>query len=76
MKKKIISELTFRELTENLAFIKIIYNGEVIYDDMTGEETLEHLNEVLDTYENKCIYEMNIKVVEFHHCILTIKGEG
>ena len=75
MKKKIISELTFRELKENLAFIKIIYNDEVIYDDMTGEETLKHLNEIQDKYNDKIVYEMNIKICQFHHCILDIKGE-
>ena len=70
-----ISSITFGELTENLTYIKIIYNGEVIYDNMTGEETLEHLTEVGEKYNDKIVYEMNIKICQFHHCILTIEGE-
>ena len=69
------SSLTFNDLIENLNFVKIIYNKEVIYDDLCGEETIEHLNEVINSYCDKIIYEMKIKVVDFHHCILTIKGE-
>lgn len=69
------SELTFGELTENLNFIKIIYNDEIIFDDLDGDETLEHLHEIENKYKDKIVYEMNIKVTQFHHCILKIKGE-
>ena len=78
------SELTFKELTENLAFVKITYNNKVIYDDYSylldddvenDGETLEHLNQVIEDYANKKIYKMLIEVVEFHHCLLTIEGE-
>ncbi len=79
------SSLTFRDLTENLAFVKVIYNDKVIYDDISylsddftyneDGETLEHLNQILNDYGDKIVYEMNIEVVEQHHCILTIEGE-
>lgn len=69
------SSLTFGELTENLAYIKIIYNGKVIYDDETGNETFEHLKQIEDGYKNKVIYKMNVIVTHYHHCILKIKGE-
>ena len=69
------SKLTFGELTENLAYIKIIWNKEIIYDDEIGDETPEHLHEIENKYKDKIVYEMNIKVTQFHHCILTIKGE-
>lgn len=69
------SSLTFAELTKDLAFIKIKYNGEVIYDDLVGQETIDHLKEIQTAYANKKIYTMKIKVVQGHHCILNIKGE-
>lgn len=69
------SSITFRELTEPLAYIKIIYNGKIIYDDEVGNETREHYEQMKEEYKNKIIYEMNIKITQFHHCILKIKGE-
>ena len=69
------SSLTFGELTENLAYVKIIYNGKVIYNDKTGDETLEHLKQIEAEYKNKIIYKMNVIVTQYHHCILKIKGE-
>lgn len=69
------SSITFGELTDHLAYIKIIYNGKIIYDDVTGDETPEHLHEIENKYKNKIIYEMNVKITQFHHCILNIKGE-
>ena len=74
MKRK-QSELTFGELTENLAWIKIIYNGEVIYDDYDGEETVESVRRIEEAYKNKIVYRMDVRIVDWHHCILTIRGE-
>ena len=74
-KKKHNSTVTFEELTRNLAFVKIIYNGKTIYDDVVGEETPEHLLQIQKEYANKVVYRMKIKIVHFHHCILNIKGE-
>lgn len=69
------SELTFGELTENLAWIKIIYNGEVIYDDYDGEETVESARRIEGAYKDKIVYRMDVRIVDWHHCILTIRGE-
>ena len=69
------STLTFGEITENLAYIKVIWNGQCIYDDECGNETFEHLKQIKKDYRDKVIDEMNIKMVQFHHCILNIKGE-
>lgn len=69
------SELTFGELTENLAWIKIIYNGEVIYDDYDGEETVESVRRIEEAYKDKIVYRMDVRIVDWHHCILTIRGE-
>ena len=70
------SALTFKDLTENLNYIKIIYNNEIIYDDTTEQgESLEHLHNIEAHYAKKKIYKMIIDVVHFHHCILTIIGE-
>ena len=74
MKRK-QSELTFGELTENLAWIKIIYNGEVIYDDYDGEETVESARKIEETYANKIVYRMDVRIIGWHHCVLTIRGE-
>lgn len=75
MKFKKVSELTFEELTENLAYVKIIYNGKLIYNDENGKETLAHLLKIKSEYKDKIVYKISIKVVDFHHCILKIKGE-
>jgi hypothetical protein len=70
------SMLTFGELTKNLLYVKIIYNGKLIYDDTTDEgETIKHLHEIERSYDKKKVYEMTIKVINFHHCELIIEGE-
>jgi len=90
-KLKCSSELTFNELTKELAFIQVYWNGNLIYDDpILSNETLEKeydkkyrdthlgvdgLNYIKNKYGNKKVYQMNITVTEFHHCILCIIGE-
>lgn len=74
MKRK-QSELTFKELTENLGYLKITYNGQTIYDDYDGEESCESLKRMQEEYNNKIVYSMKLQVVGWHHCILDIKGE-
>ena len=69
------STLTFGQITEHIAFVKVIYNGDVIYDDLYGAETPQSVRRLMANYSAKIIYEMNIEVVQSHHCILTIKGE-
>ena len=69
------SSLTFGKLTKNLAYVKIVWNGKVIFDDHYDTDSFYHLLDVQSDYNNKIVYEMNVKIVDFHHCILTIKGE-
>lgn len=73
--KKNKSELTFKEFAENLGYIKVIWNGEVVYDDEFGEGTLEELENFQLKYNNKIIYSGRFIVEDFHHIILDIKGE-
>ena len=69
------SELTFKGLTENLSYIKVYWNDKLVYDDEEGEITLEELENFKKLYNNKLVYEMDIKIVQWHHCILKVKGE-
>ena len=73
--KKNKSELTFKEFAENLGYIKVIWNGKVVYDDEFGDATLEELENFQLKYNNKIIYSGRFIVEDFHHIILDIKGE-
>lgn len=73
--KKNKSELTFKEFAENLGYIKVIWNGKVVYDDEFGDGTLEELENFKLKYNNKIIYSGIFIVEDFHHIILDIKGE-
>lgn len=76
------SGLTFVELTENLNYLKVIWNGKVIWSDLDNEiesdsdNCLQQLFKMQKEYANKKVYKMTVEVVEFHHCILTIEGEN
>ena len=41
--KKNKSELTFKDFAENLGYIKVIWNGKVVYDDEFSDNTFEEL---------------------------------
>jgi len=71
------SELTFKDLTENLAYTEVKWNGKTIWKDDPYDdgESLDALYDMQSKYNSKIVYEMNIKVVMYHHCILDIKGE-
>ena len=73
--KKNKSELTFKEFAENLGYIKVTWNGKVVYDDEFGDGTLEELENFQLKYNNKIIYSGRFIVEDFHHIILDIKGE-
>lgn len=73
--KKNKSEFTFKEFAENLGYIKVIWNGKVVYDDEFGDSTLEDLAKFQLKYNNKIVYSGKFKVADFHHTILNIKGE-
>lgn len=68
------SELTFNQLAKDLGFIKVVWNGKVIFDD-TADIPLVDLNTLYKEYGNRYVYDMKLKVVEGHHCELKIKGE-
>lgn len=68
------SELTFNKLTKDLGFVKVWWNGKLIFDD-TCDLPLVDLNTVYEEYGNRYVYSMKIKVVESHHCEVKIKGE-
>lgn len=72
--KRIYSNLTFKELTKDLAFIKVFWNNKLVYDD-TDWLPLISLDDLMDKYGDKVVYKIKLKVVEFHHCIIWIKGE-
>ena len=68
------STLKFRDFVlEYATYTKIIWNGQLIYDDdFATRETIEEIDRV---YGDKLVYEMFVKVVYWHHCELSIKGE-
>lgn len=88
--KQRYTELTFGEVTENLNYIKVVWNGTVIFDDSladvenTSHYSKSYLNKVTgiegityvtEHYYNKKIYSMYMRVVASHHCELYIEGE-
>ena len=93
--KKRSSQITFSEAAAQLNYIKIVWNGETIFDehlDMAfdshekmyawyGENYvdthwgLKGLKYVQSKYNDKHIYSMFVRIVEFHHCEIYIEGE-
>lgn len=70
-----VTELTFGELTENLGYVKVYWNDKLVYDDEEGDRTFEEFENFKKDYDNKFVYEMSIKIVQWHHCILKVRGE-
>lgn len=69
------SELTFNELTKDLLYVQVWWNGNKVYDDYEGETTLNELHQFEEKYGGKIVYSMYVEVVEFHHCIIEVEGE-
>lgn len=69
------SSITFGELAENLSFIKVIWNGQTVYDDDNDFYDIFKLNEFYKCVKNKIVYSMNIIITQWHHCILVVQGE-
>lgn len=69
------SELTFKEVAENLAYVQVWWNGKKVYDDYDDESDLETLKAFEAEYNNKIVHSMYIEIVEFHHCIIEVEGE-
>lgn len=70
-----MSSLTFEDVSYGLPYVQVYWNDELVYDDLEGDEEYETYKEFKEKFNNKIVYEMNMKVVQFHHCILYIKGE-
>ena len=69
------SELTFKDLTKDLLYVQVWWNGKKVFDDFEGETTLNELYQFEEKYGGKIVYSMYVEVVEFHHCIVKVKGE-
>ena len=54
-------------------YIKLTWNGEVVYDDNTALDG--EIEKVEETYRDRLVYEMKVNVVDFHHVELDIVGE-
>lgn len=84
------SELTFKDLIDSPfgLFVKIFWNGTVIYDDnlysqidlpenyvktRSGNEGIEF---VTHHYGEKKVFSIYVHVISFHHTILFIEGEN
>ena len=91
MKRSNTSEITFNDIKDTFAFIKVVWNGKVIFDDGydNGEYDLygitkswlkKHtgingLHYIEEKYGNKKIYSFYAMVVAGHHFELYIEGE-
>lgn len=69
------SSLTFKEVTEGLAYVQVWWNGKKVFDDYDDGATLAELHQFEEKYNEKKVYSMYVEVVEFHHCIIEVEGE-
>ena len=81
------SEVTFNDIKDAFAYIKVVWNGEVIFDDDLDSDIgtkvsyikthtgLSGINYIEEKYGNRKIYSLYARVVEFHHFELYIEGE-
>ena len=74
-RKKPKSCITFGELARNMIYVKVIWNGEVVYDDEEGEASIEDLDKFIKRYEGKTVYKGTFEVTGFHHFILSVEGD-
>lgn len=87
MKRAETSEVTFNDIKDAFAYIKVIWNGDVIFDDdldsdigtkvsyiktHSGQTGIKYIEE---NYGNRKIYSLYARVVDFHHFELYIEGE-
>lgn len=69
MKRK--SSLTCKQLIDHLGFIRVYWNGRLVYDDM-GDET-PNLDAFYRDYGDRYVSSMQLFVVEDHHVVLKIE---
>jgi len=91
MKRSNTSQITFNDIRNVFAFIKVVWNGQVIFDDdydngfydLTGiskswlkkHTGIDGLHYIEEKYGDKKIYSFYAMVVEGHHFELYIEGE-
>lgn len=75
------SEITFTcamQRVQDFLPVKILFNGIVLYDDWDFDETLaptvDLLSQRLWQADRYLVDEINIKIVDFHHSIVSMKG--
>ena len=65
------STLTFKEVTSRLYYVEVFWNDKLVYENAS----LEKLWEFKEKYNDKIVYEINVKIVDSRYCILDVKGE-
>lgn len=87
MKRKDTSQITFNDIKDTFAYIKVVWNGDVIFDDDLDSDIgtkvsyikthtgLSGIKYIEEKYGNKKIYSLYARVVDFHHFKLYIEGE-
>lgn len=91
MKRVNTSQITFNDIRKTFAFTKVIWNGEVAWDDgycngdydmfgitkswLKKHTGVEGLKYFEEKYGPKKIYSFYARVVDFHHFELYIEGE-
>ena len=75
------SEITFIEAVQRVQDflpIKILFNGIVLYDDCDLDETIaptvDLLSQRLWQADRYIVDEINIKIVDFHHSVVSMQG--
>lgn len=75
------SEITFTcavQRVQDFLPVKILFNGIVLYDDWDFDEphtpTIDVLSQRLWQIDRYIVDEINIKMVDFHHSIVSMQG--
>lgn len=64
----------FKDLDEYTDFVKIVWNNEVIYDDCSGNESLQRLEQIFYDYRNKLVESYTKRKYKNSGYILTINS--
>lgn len=75
------SEITLREainMTEIFYPVKVVYDDIVLYDDYDSNEQFSPMLAIpmrMRGLEDRIVTDIHIEFVDFHHSIITLKGE-
>ena len=80
MKRVDTSQITFNDIKDTFAYVRVVWNGEIAFDDYLETGSYSEFNgleitEFEEKYGNKKIYSLYARVVDFHHFELYIEGE-